>query len=199
MFILEGVREICVLPPELLNKLIASYGSLKLTELDSCTDHTTVKHFSYPWGLLKAAPNWVGDLCFDIDPAVANECAVYLRDNYFQYCTYAGCVITELTPGFTLKKHRDIRLVNIFSHRIQVPITCADSVYGSRNKEFKLEVGKAYETDNIGTHYAINSSQTSSKISLLIDLMPTDIYEEELATGKPFNRQVLFDNSKKPI
>jgi hypothetical protein len=89
-------------------------------------------------------------------------------------------MLTNMAPGTTIPRHWDKGACFAKSHRIHVPILTNDEVYFIVDEERCLmEVGKAYELNNVKLH-SVENNGNSDRVHLLFDVYISSKFDQEL-------------------
>ena len=91
---------------------------------------------------------------------------------------YPRIMLARMAPGGVIHPHVDANPAALWPHKIHVPITTNDRVTFFIGEAWhKLEVGKAYEVNNLGRHAVTNEGQTD-RIHLIFEYYDLDQPED---------------------
>ena len=98
---------------------------------------------------------------------------------------FSKVMLARLAAGGKIDPHYDIGLSNHLTHKIHVPLITNPKVWFQVEGEtFRLEVGKAYELNNVGLH-AVSNEGPADRIHLIFELF--DHADFTAARSKPFS------------
>ena len=87
---------------------------------------------------------------------------------------YPRVMLARMAPGGVIHPHVDANPAALWPHKIHVPITTNDKVtFFIGDEGHKLEVGKAYEVNNLGKHAVTNHGDTD-RIHLIFEYYDLD-------------------------
>src|SRR5579862_4166118 len=87
---------------------------------------------------------------------------------------FIRAMVAKLPPGARIDPHRDRHPSFACGHRIHVPITTNPGVrFSVDGRPHSLQVGQAYEINNIKVHSVINRGSTD-RIHFIFDYIPSD-------------------------
>lgn len=86
--------------------------------------------------------------------------------------TVIRAMAAKLLPGEVIAPHRDGHPSFAFGHRIHVPVTTNSRVrFMIDGRPFRLEVGQAYEINNLLVHSVMNKG-AEARITFIFDYVP---------------------------
>lgn len=92
----------------------------------------------------------------------------------YKRAAYPRVMLARMAPGGVIHPHVDANPAALWPHKIHVPITTNDQVtFFIGDQGHKLEVGKAYEVNNLGRH-AVNNEGDTDRIHLIFEYYDLD-------------------------
>lgn len=100
---------------------------------------------------------------------------------------FSKVMLARLAAGGRIDPHYDIGVSNHLTHKIHVPLITNPKVwFRVEGETFRLEVGKAYELNNVGLH-AVSNEGPADRIHLIFELF--DRANFTAARSKPFSAE----------
>ena len=91
---------------------------------------------------------------------------------------YPRVMLARMAPGGVIHPHVDANPAALWPHKIHIPFTTNDKVtFFIGDEGHKLEVGKAYEVNNLGKHAVTNEGDTD-RIHLIFEYYDLDQSED---------------------
>jgi hypothetical protein len=137
----------------------------------SSTRHIVFRFVSSPrhWGESYDRPVWEAWRAL-LQPVMDGVTAQYGYVNG----GYPRILLARMAPGGVIHPHVDANPAALWPHKIHVPITTNPQVTFFIGEEgHKLEVGKAYEVNNLGRH-AVSNAGDSDRIHLIFEYYDRD-------------------------
>lgn len=137
----------------------------------SSTRHIVFRFVSSPlhWGESYDRPRWN-----EWKDALLPIMEHVTRPYGYQRSAYPRIMLARMAPGGVIHPHVDANPAALWPHKIHVPITTNDQVtFFIGDDGHKLEVGKAYEVNNLGKH-AVNNAGGTDRIHLIFEYYDLD-------------------------
>jgi quercetin dioxygenase-like cupin family protein len=100
----------------------------------------------------------------DLRPVLEFLASVYGPD-----AVSVRCILTRLSAGLRIPRHRDNGFSLSYSHRIHVPIVTSDSVFFTvGGEEIAMKEGEVWEINNMREH-AVRNDGATPRIHLIVD------------------------------
>lgn len=100
------------------------------------------------------------------------------RQYQYRNAAYPRIMLARMAPGGVIHPHVDANPAALWPHKIHVPITTNDRVtFFIGDEGHRLEVGKAYEVNNLGKH-AVRNEGATDRIHLIFEYYDLDQPED---------------------
>lgn len=137
----------------------------------SSTRHIVFRFISSPrhWGESYDRPLWN-----EWKDALLPVMEHVTRSYGYQRVAYPRIMLARMAPGGVIHPHVDANRAALWPHKIHVPISTNPQVtFFIGDQGHKLEVGKAYEVNNLGKH-AVRNEGTTDRIHLIFEYYDLD-------------------------
>lgn len=97
-----------------------------------------------------------------------------IRPYGYQRVQFPRVMLARMPAGSRIRRHRDANPAALWPHKIHIPISTNDKVLFYIEPEFHhLDVGQAYEVNNLGVH-AVQNDGDGARIHLIFECYDVD-------------------------